>query len=140
MKGILTRLVSLVLLSIFLATPASGDVRTVANLPGLPVAGLSAILPTDAYRRLINEPVKAWIIVRGQVIDNKVFGARISRSEANGVYDKVAVQMANGMELCSNATGSRLPPLFWSTSSFINCPKASMPLRSRKTMPWARLT
>src|SRR5207244_709413 len=53
-------------------------------------------------------PIKAWIVVRAQVVNNKVAGARIARSEANGVYDKVAVQMANGMELYSFETGSRL--------------------------------
>jgi hypothetical protein len=109
MKALLTRLVPLVLLSIFFAAPAAGGVRTMANLPGLPVAGLRSYLPTEAYRRLINEPVKAWIVVRGQVVNNKVVGARIARSEANGVYDKVAVQMANGMELYSFNTGTRLP-------------------------------
>jgi hypothetical protein len=109
MKALLIRLVPLVLLSIFFAAPAAGDVRTMANLPGLPVAGLRSYLPQDAYRRLINAPIKAWIVVRGQIVNNKVVGARIARSEANGVYDKIAVQMADGMELYSFDTGSRLP-------------------------------
>ena len=81
-----------------------------ANLPGLPVAGLRSYLPQEAYRKLINEPIKAWILVRGQVVNNKVAGARVARSEANGVYDKIAVQMADGMELYSFETGSRLKP------------------------------
>jgi len=81
-----------------------------ANLPGLPVAGLRTYLPHDAYARLINAPVKAWIVVRGQIIDNKVAGARVVHSEGNGVYDKVSVQLANGMELDAFTTGSRLPP------------------------------
>jgi hypothetical protein len=81
-----------------------------ANLPGLPVAGLRSYLPQDSYQKLINEPIKAWILVRGQVVNNKVAGARVARSEANGVYDKIAVQMADGMELYSFETGSRLKP------------------------------
>ena len=81
-----------------------------ANLPGLPVAGLRTYLPNEAYRRLINAPIKAWIMVRGQIVHNKVFGARVVRSEANGVYDKISVQMASEMELYSFETGSRLPP------------------------------
>jgi len=80
-----------------------------ANLPGVPAAGLRSILPEEAYRRLINEPIKAWILVRGQIVNNKVYGARVARSEANGVYDKVATQMANEMELYSESLGSRLP-------------------------------
>jgi hypothetical protein len=81
-----------------------------ANLPGVPAAGLRSILPQAAYQKLVNAPIKAWIMVRGQIIDNKVFGARVVRSEGNGVYDKVSVQMANGMELYTFTTGSRLPP------------------------------
>jgi hypothetical protein len=110
MKALLCRIVPLILLSIFFAAPAAGEVRTMANLPGLPVAGLRTYLPAEAYRRLINAPIKAWIMVRGQIVHNKVFGARVVRSEANGVYDKIAVQMASDMEIYSFETGSRLPP------------------------------
>jgi hypothetical protein len=111
MKVLLCRFVSLILLSLFFAGPASAaGVRTMANLPGLPVAGLRTYLPNEAYQRLINAPVKAWIMVRGQIIDNKVFGAHVVHSEGNGVYDKVSVQLANGMELDAFSTGSRLPP------------------------------
>jgi hypothetical protein len=109
MKALLIRLVSLVFLVVFIASPvAAGSVRTMANLPGLPVAGLRSILPQGAYRRLIDAPIKAWITVRGQVVNNKVAGARIAHSEANGVYDKIAVQMADSMELYSFETGSRI--------------------------------
>ncbi len=108
MKALLTPLVPLFLLSNFFASPAAGNIRTMANLPGLPVAGLRTYLPPETYRRLINEPVKAWITVRGQIVNNKVAGARVAHSEGNGVYDKVAVQMAEGMGLYSFETGSRL--------------------------------
>lgn len=81
-----------------------------ANLPGLPVAGLRTYLPQEAYNRLINAPIKAWIVVRGQIVNNKVSGARIAHSEANGVYDKISIQMANDMELYSFETSSRLHP------------------------------
>ena len=79
-----------------------------ATLPGLPIAGLRTYLPQEDYRRLINEPIKAWITVRGQIVNNKVAGARVAHSEGNGVYDKVAVQMAEGMELYAFETGSRI--------------------------------
>jgi len=110
MEALLYRFGSLILLGLFFAAPAAAaEVRTMANLPGLPVAGLRTYLPNEAYQRLISAPVKAWITVRGQIVKNKVFGARVVRSEANGVYDKIAVQMAEGMELYSFETGSRLP-------------------------------
>jgi hypothetical protein len=110
MKTLLLRLVPLALLLVFIAAPATAEVRTMATLPGVPAVGLRSVLPQEAYQKLINAPIKAWIMVRGQIIDNKVYGARVVRSEANGVYDKVSVQMANGMELYTFTTGSRLPP------------------------------
>jgi len=91
-------------------TSLRGDTRTMANLPGLPIAGLRVILPQEAYQKLINEPIKAWIVVRGQIMGSKIGGARVIRSEARGVYDKVAVQMASEMELYTDMTNSRLPP------------------------------
>jgi hypothetical protein len=108
MKTLLIRLVPLVLLSFVCARPAAGGVRTMANLPGLPVAGLRTYLPQADYERLINAPVKAWLVVRGQIVNNKVFGGRISHSEGNGVYDKVAMQLANGMEVDSFDLGTHL--------------------------------
>ena len=91
-------------------TSLRGDTRTMANLPGLPIAGLRVILPQEAYQKLINEPIKAWIVVRGQIMGSKIGGARVIRSEARGVYDKVAVQMASEMELYTDMTNSRLAP------------------------------
>src|SRR5207247_5639744 len=63
-----------------------------------------------AYLKLVNEPVKAWIRLRGQVVNSKVAGARVIHSEGGGVYDKAAAQIANGMELYTDVTASRLPP------------------------------
>jgi len=108
MKTLLIRLVPLAFLGVFLISPATTGARTMANLPGLPVAGLRSYLPNEAYQRLINAPVKAWITVRGQIVNNKVAGARIAHSEANGVYDKIAIQMANDMSLYTFETGSRI--------------------------------
>lgn len=79
------------------------------DIPGVPVAALRSYLPNEAYSRLVNAPVKAYILVRGQVANNKVSGARVVHTEANGVYDKVAVQMANTMTVYSDIIGSRIP-------------------------------
>jgi hypothetical protein len=89
--------------------PVTSSARTMLDIPGVPVAGLRTYLPTEAYAKLINAPVKAWILVRGQITNNKVFGARISHSEANGVFDKIALQMSNSMSVYSDTTASRVP-------------------------------
>ena len=89
---------------------ATASARTIQDLPGLPAAVLRHHLPAEAYRKLAREPVKAHLVLRGQIVGNTVVGARVVRSEGNGVYDKAAVQIANGMRLWSFSTGTRLPP------------------------------
>lgn len=90
------------------ASPTTSSARSMADIPGMPIAGLRVYMPAEAYAKLISAPVKAWVLVRGQIINNHVSGARVSHSEANGVYDKIAMQMANSMEVASDTTSSRL--------------------------------
>jgi hypothetical protein len=88
---------------------SSGGVRTMENIPGLPVGTFRTDLPAKVYHQLAREPIKAYILVRGQIVNNTVTGARVIRSEANGVYDKVAVQMADGMVIYAFTIGTRIP-------------------------------
>ncbi|MFL5238760.1 MAG: hypothetical protein ACJ8EL_14365 [Rhizomicrobium sp.] len=81
-----------------------------ADIPGVPVAGLKSYMPGEAYQKLISAPVKAYVLVRGQVIGSNVSGARVVHSESGAVYDKIAVQMANTMRVYTDTIGSRVPP------------------------------
>src|SRR4051812_45395673 len=103
------RSILLFLFSCVVASAAFGDARTMLTIPGFPVVGLRSYLPQESYLKLVNEPVKACIMLRGQIINDKVAGARVMRSEANGVYDKASVQIANGMQLYTFSAGSRIP-------------------------------
>jgi hypothetical protein len=93
-----------------LATVPAVHARTMLDLPGFPVAGLHVYLPAEAYTRLVNAPVKAYIQLRGQIVNSKVIGSRVIHSEGGGVYDKASVQIANGMGVYTDVTASRLPP------------------------------
>lgn len=89
---------------------ATAAVRNMENLPGLPTASLRTELPAKVWQKLAHEEIKAYLVVRGQVVAGVVAGSRVIRSEGNGVYDRVAVQLANGMQLYHFGTGSRIPP------------------------------
>ncbi len=106
----LPRLLILVATSAFFLVGPRADARTMLDLPGFPVAGLHVYLPAEAYSRLVNAPVKAYIQLRGQIANSKVTGSRVIHSEGGGVYDKASVQIANGMQLYTDVTASRLPP------------------------------
>jgi len=106
----LPRLLILLAASGFFFAVARVDARTMLDLPGFPAAGLRVYLPAEAYSKLVNAPVKAYIQLRGQILNSKVVGSRVIHSEGGGVYDKASVQMANGMEVYTDVTTSRLPP------------------------------
>jgi hypothetical protein len=96
-------------LAIAAASPVTSHARTMLDIPGVPVSAFRSYLPAEAFQRLVNAPVKAYILVRGQVANNKVFGARVAHSEANHVFDKISIQMAQSMEVYSDVTFSRVP-------------------------------
>jgi hypothetical protein len=106
----LPRLVILIATSAFLLAAVRADSRSMLDIPGFPVAGLHVYLPAEAYTRLVNAPVKAYIQLRGQIVNSKVAGSRVIHSEGGGVYDKASLQIANGMEVYTDVTTSRLPP------------------------------
>ena len=111
MKDFFSRIAFVLLLPVSLAVSAAvAEVRTMANLPGVPVAGLRTYLPQEAYNKLINAPIKAYIVIRGQIVNNKIVGARVVHSEANGVYNKVSLRMAGEMGVYTDVTASRLAP------------------------------
>jgi len=110
MKSMFSRFVFLALVAILVAAPSKASARTMADLPGVPLAGLRTYLPQEAYNKLIHAPIKAWIVVRGQITGTKISGARVTHSEGNHVYDKVCVQMADQMEVYTDQTFSRIAP------------------------------
>jgi hypothetical protein len=103
-------LILIAVLVLSFGNPAVAAVRNMENLPGLPIGSLRTELPEKTWRQLAHEPIKAYLVVRGQVVGGLIAGGRVIRSEGNGVYDKVAVQMADGMQLYHFGTGSRIPP------------------------------
>ena len=108
MKILVSRLIPIAILAVLVAAPRNSPARSMLDIPGLPVSSLAVYMPKEAYQRLANAPIKAYILVRGQVANNKVLGARVAHSEANGVYDKIALQMATSMEVYSDIASSRL--------------------------------
>jgi hypothetical protein len=92
-----------------LGLPIVSDARSMLDIPGIPVQAFRVYLPHEAYQRLVNAPVKAYILVRGQLANNKVSGARVVHSEAGGVYDKAAIFMASSMEVYSDIAGTNVP-------------------------------
>lgn len=66
------------------------------------------------YQSLLISPVEGWIVVRGQLSGNRVFGARLIHSELSGAYDQLALDLANNLQVLGFPrveTGERTPPV-----------------------------
>lgn len=51
------------------------------------------------YQSLVISPVEGWIVVRANVINTKISGARVMRSELNGAYDQLALKFAEDLKI-----------------------------------------
>src|SRR5438045_6897986 len=69
------------------------------NLNKIPAAreALLRMVGPKFYRSLLISPVEGWIVVRGNLVDNHLQGAKVVHSELNGVYDRLALELAKNL-------------------------------------------
>jgi hypothetical protein len=85
------------------AVPANA--RTIGNLPDFPLAHLKTSLSPRLYKSLLISPVTAWVVVQ---VASHGSEPKIIRSDAGGVFDKLALAMAKGWDPVGyNTTESR---------------------------------
>jgi hypothetical protein len=61
------------------------------------------------YKSLVISPIEGWVVVRASLINTRLSGARVMRSDLNGAYDPLALQLANDLEIAGfNRTANRL--------------------------------
>lgn len=99
MKTLLAAFVLLTLTSAGVAAPTRQPVRTINNLPGLPKESLRNSVSRKFYKSLEVSPVEAWIVVRATLANSRAMGGKVIRSEAGGVYDSMALMIADKMEV-----------------------------------------
>ena len=104
MKTLLTRLVPLALLCVFLISPAVAgkartvttvtNARTISSLPDFPLAHLKMSLSPRLYKSLLISPLTAWVVAQAPAMEGSE--PKILHSDAGGVFDKLALEMAKG--------------------------------------------
>jgi hypothetical protein len=72
--------------------PAKG--RHLTDLNVIPTRVLQRSVSPKFYKSLLISPVEGWIIVRAQLSGTRLSGARVIRSELNGLYDPLALELA----------------------------------------------
>jgi hypothetical protein len=108
MKPLLTLAVVAALLNTTTAaTHKSVQGRKLTDLKVIPTRVLQRSISPKFYKSLLVSPLEGWLIVRGQLSGNRLSGARIVRSESQGLYDPLALQLAKEASIAGNYTLER---------------------------------
>ena len=95
MKPILfTLLILVVTLDSSDAAPPPAKGRVLTDLNVIPARVLQRSVSPKFYKSLLVSPLEGLITVRGQISGARLAGARVIRSELNGSFDPLALQLA----------------------------------------------
>jgi len=72
--------------------------RSISDIPAARESLLRIVSP-KFYRSLLISPVEGWIVVRGELLNDHLTGTRIVRSELGGAYDRLALELANNLQI-----------------------------------------
>ena len=73
--------------------PAQG--RRLQDLNVISTRVLQRSISPKFYQSLRVSPIQGWVVVRGNIVNTRLSGARIVHSELNGAYDELALKLAN---------------------------------------------
>ena len=94
---ILLVLVSFLGSSLAADSPVSGRRLTDVNV--IPTRVLQRSISPKFFKTLLISPVRGWIIVRANLADTRLSGARVIRSELNGDFDALALKYAQDVRI-----------------------------------------
>ena len=91
------RSVVLLLLLTLMASPLA-QARSINDIPAAKEALLRIVSP-KFYRSLLISPVEGWVVVRGSLMNDHLAGARVVRSDLDASYDRMALELANNLQI-----------------------------------------
>jgi hypothetical protein len=101
-----TVFLSLALIPAILA--AAPPRRTLSEIPGARES-LSRMVSPKFYQSLAISKVEGWVAVRGQLVNGRLSGAKLVHSEMGGLYDQVALELANNLQIVGFIRTETLP-------------------------------
>jgi hypothetical protein len=78
--------------------PGIAQGRSIRDIPAAKEALLRIVSP-KFYRSLLVSPVEGWLVVKGALMNDRLAGARVVRSELGGEYDRLALDLANNLQI-----------------------------------------
>jgi hypothetical protein len=88
----------LAFVSSFLLTANPLQARSINDIPAAKEALLRIVSP-KFYRSLLISPLQSWVVVRGSLLNDHLSGTRVIRSEMGGEYDRLALELANNLQI-----------------------------------------
>jgi len=74
------------------------EARSINDIPAAKESLLRIVSP-KFYHSLLISPVEGWIVVRGDLLNDHLTGTKIVRSELGGAYDRLALDLANNLQI-----------------------------------------
>ena len=102
MKTLLTTLSLVALLCSSVLAQPTAQGRTLTELKVIPTRILQRSVSPKFYQSLLKSPVQGWVVVRAQLSGTRLSGMRVIRSELQGLYDPLALQLAKEAVIAGN--------------------------------------
>ncbi|MFN2476499.1 MAG: hypothetical protein ABR526_09210 [Chthoniobacterales bacterium] len=94
-----------------IAAPPLPAARTLKAIDIIPAEVLQRTVSRDFYKSLLISPVKGSVLVRATLSGSKLSGAKVIHSELDGLYDSLAVELAEETQIAGyDSVESRIPP------------------------------
>ena len=94
-------------LSSAIAAAPSAKGKKLTDLNVIPTRVLQRSVSPKFYKSLLISPLEGMITVRAQLSGTRLAGARVIRSELNGLFDPLALQLAKEAQIAGNFTLDR---------------------------------
>ncbi len=103
MKAPLIILTFLVLLGTTFAEPQrSVKGRTLGEIEVIPRRVLKRSISPKFYKTLMTSPIEGWVVVRAKLSGTKPFGETIVRSDLDGKFNEVALQVVRDIKIAGD--------------------------------------
>jgi hypothetical protein len=79
--------------------PAAKEGRTLPDINVIPTRILRGSISPKFYKSLLISPIQGWVVVRANLSGTRLSGMRVIHSELNGVYDPLALKLAQEVVL-----------------------------------------
>ena len=76
--------------------------KTIRELNVIPQRVLQRSVSPEFYKSLLVSPVEGWLTVRANLAGNTLAGARVIRSDLDGIYNPLALQLAKEAKIAGS--------------------------------------